>query len=343
MLTELEPEKPKETKGVKFAMIRWGILGTAGIVKSAFLPALHETRTGVAWHIGSRDLARAEQFAKDYNVARASGSYQAVLDDDQVDAIYIPLPNHLHYEWTLKALQTGKAILCEKPLTGSLAQTQEIIERAQQRHALLWEAYAFQFQPQWQRVEELIRQGAIGAPQEIHGTFNTVLARTDDVRWVKAFDGGAFNDLGCYPVHITSLLLKDTPHQVIAQALMKGEVDGAMWGMLTYPDQVQLMMNVSFFRRYDTFTRFVGTEGEIRITKMYHPGARDAIEWRQGNRVIYEYPMKGQLPFTDMLSHIHQVLRQECQPVQLVTDVGLPTAQTMELVRRSWHELPSFA
>lgn len=318
-------------------MIHWGILGTANIVGRSFLPALNAMPDGVAWHIGSRDLKRAEVFAKANQIQHASGTYQSVLDDDRVDAIYIPLPNHLHHEWTVKALATGKPVLCEKPLTGSLTQTLDVVKRAQETHALLWEAYAFQFQPQWLRVQELIEQGAIGTLEEIHGTFNTVLNRPDDVRWVQAYDGGALNDLGCYPIHATALLLKTVPSQVMARATLKDGVDGAMWATLSYPGprSVQLYMNVSFYRPYDTFTRFVGDEGEIRVTMMYHPRARDYIEWRQGGRIIHEYPMNGQLAFYDMIEHIHQVIRHEREPRQLVADVGLPTARAMDMVRQA--------
>ncbi len=318
--------------------IRWGILGTAGIVRGAFLPALQEAQGGIAWRIGSRNAESAKLFAQTHGVIHASGSYQEVLEDDQVDAFYIPLPNHLHYEWTKALLNTKKPILCEKPLTGSLALTKDLVERAKEQHALLWEAYAFQFQPQWHRIKQLILDRAIGELQEIHGTFNTKLERKDDVRWVKAYDGGAFNDLGCYPVHVTELLMKSLPHKVLAQAEFSGEVDGLVWGALTYSGNpmMQLFMNVSFFRPYDTFTRFVGTKGEIRVDKMYHPGAGDGIELRQENRVVREYPMKGQLPFTDMISHIHQVIRGEKEPMQLVTETALPTAEAMDLMRRQW-------
>ncbi len=318
--------------------VRWGILGTAGIAHGAFLPALREVQGGVAWRVGSRDLGRAQVFARENGVLHASGSYQSVLDDDQVDAFYIPLPNHLHYEWAMAAMNTGKPILCEKPLTGSLERTRDIVRGARERGALLWEAYAFQFQPQWQRVRQLITEGAIGELEEIHGTFNTQLHGEQDVRWVKAYDGGAFNDLGCYPVHVTQLLMKSLPDHVVARAQMRGEVDEAVWAALTYPGDatMQLLMNVSFCRRYDTFTRFVGTEGEIRVDKMYHPGVRDCVELLQKDRVIREFTMTGQLSFTDMISHIHQVMRHEAEPTQLVTEVGLATAEAMELVRSQW-------
>ncbi len=318
--------------------IRWGILGTAAIVSGAFLPALREERGGVAWRIGSRDLERAKLFAQSHGVVHASGSYREVLEDDQVDAFYIPLPNHLHYEWTRALLDTGKPILCEKPLTGSLVLTQELVRRAKEKHGLLWEAYAFQFQPQWMRVLQWISQGAIGELEEIHATFNTKLERAGDVRWVKAYDGGAFNDLGCYPVHISELLMKSLPIEVSARAEMQEDVDKAVWASLTYPGDLrtQLLMNVSFCRPYDTFTRFVGTNGEIRVDKMYHPGVRDNIELRQKNRVIKELTMEGQRPFTDMIAHIHQVIRQERPPIQLATEVGILTAEAMEQVRSQW-------
>ncbi len=300
------------------------------------MPALREAGGGEAQLVGSRDLERARQFAQENGVAQAAGNYQEVLDSEMVDALYIPLPNHAHYEWALKALETGKPVVCEKPLTGLLADTQQVVEKAMERHALLWEAYAFQFQPQWLRLAQLIAEGAIGPVEAIYGTFDTVLGRPGDARWFKALQGGALNDLGCYPVHVASLLLKASPADVYAQAHVPDEVDESVWAVLSYPGAQRLMMNVSFVRRYDTFTRIAGSLGEIRLSNTYHPSARDTLEIRYADRVVREYPMGGQLPFTDMIRHIHAVIRGEQAPIQLVEDVALPTARAMEQIRTNW-------
>ncbi|AUW95103.1 MAG: gfo/Idh/MocA family oxidoreductase [Sulfobacillus thermosulfidooxidans] len=317
-------------------MIRWGIMGTADIARGGFLPALQEAGGGEAWLVASRDMEKARQFAAQNGVVKAAGDYHAILESDEVDAIYIPLPNHAHYEWTMKALKTGKPVVCEKPLSGSWSEAEALIKEAQRTHALLWEAYAFQFQPQWLRVQQLVWEGAIGDHVEIHGTFNTVLGRPGDARWFKAFQGGALNDLGCYPVHVTSLLLKDLPGDVWARAHVPQEVDESVWAVLRYAGMQQLIMNVSFVRRYDTQTRIIGSEGEIRLSNTYHPSARDAVEIRTAQRVVKEYTMQGQKPFTDMIRHVHAVMQGVSEPIQLVRDVAWPTLWTMEQIRSRW-------
>ena len=317
-------------------MIRWGIIGTADIARGGFLPALREAGGGQAWMVASRDLERARLFASENGVAKACGDYNEIVESDEIDAIYIPVPNHAHYEWTMKALQTHKPVLCEKPLSGVWHQAEAVVKEAQRTRALLWEAYAFQFQPQWLRVQDLIREGAVGDALEIHGTFNTVLGRPEDARWAKAFQGGALNDLGCYPVHVASLLIREDPEDVWAQAEIPHEVDESVWGVLRYPSRQQLIMNVSFVRRYDTFTRIVGSAGEIRLSNTYHPSARDAVSVYSKRGVVKEYTMQGQLPFTDMLRHIHAVARGDSEPMQLAADVSLPTAWAMEKIRCHW-------
>ena len=242
-------------------LVEWAILGTGGIVRSGFLPALAQAAGGHVAVIASRDAARAAEMARHYGIARAYGDYRAVLADDRIDAVYIALPNALHLPWVLACVAAGKAVLCEKPLTLQAVETEQIGESSRAQRVPVWTAYAFRFHLQWRRVREAVQGGQIGRVQTIYGTFTTRLQRQDDIRWQGVLGGGALWDLGCYPVHLASGLLAEAPVQAVAQARWRGDVDQATSAILRYPSGAELIMHVAFDRSFDAFTRIVGDAG----------------------------------------------------------------------------------
>src|SRR5437764_3680862 len=141
--------------------VRWGIISTANIARVAFLPAVREAG-GEAAAVGGRDPGRTQRWAGDNGVARAVTGYQPLIDDPELDALYIPLPNSLHAEWTIKALRAGKAVLCEKPLAGTLAETEQVLAVAKETGTPLWEAFVFPFHDQMARLRTLLAEGVIG-------------------------------------------------------------------------------------------------------------------------------------------------------------------------------------
>ena len=165
--------------------IRWGILGTAGIAESAFLPALRETNEGVALTVGSRTLERGRAWAEEHGVTRAVEGYDAVIADPEVEAIYIPLPNGLHAEWTIAALEAGKVVLCEKPLCGTVEDTERVLAAARATGVPLWEAFVFPFHEQMDLVRAMLADGTIGTVREIQSRFHFVLDDPDDIRSVR--------------------------------------------------------------------------------------------------------------------------------------------------------------
>ncbi len=181
--------------------IRWGIIGTANIARAAFLPALRAAG-GIAAAVAGRDLARAQEYALAHGVERAVRGYQALIDDPDVDVLYIALPNSLHAEWTIRALQAGKPVLCEKPLCGTLADTERVLSVARQTGTLLWEAFVFPFNEYMRRIRSLIADGAIGELREIQSDFHFRVSRPDNIRMSAELQGGALRDVGCYPVRL---------------------------------------------------------------------------------------------------------------------------------------------
>ena len=180
--------------------LNWGVITTGGIARK-FAADLRQSRTGQLVAVGARQLTDAQQFAADFGATRAYGDYAGVLADPAVEAVYIGTPHPWHAEWAIKAAAAGKHILCEKPLTLSLADTERVIAAARQHRVLLMEAFMYRFHPQTRQVVELVQSGAIGDVQLIRASFNVLCPFDPEHRmFKKGLGGGAILDLGCYPV-----------------------------------------------------------------------------------------------------------------------------------------------
>jgi predicted dehydrogenase len=310
--------------------VRWGILGAASIARGQFMPGLRETGDGVAAVVASRDLARAQAFADAEGVERAVDDYRALLADDQIDAVYIPLPNSLHAEWTLEAIEAGKHILCEKPLCARVADTERVIAAARSHpEAPLWEAFVFPFQAQHLRIVELIAEGAIGALREIDSAFHFGLRATEDIRLSAELGGGALADVGCYPIRLGHELLGPVGGPMSVYARVEGEVEVDATAIVAHGDQ-RLTLTCGFGRPYDTFTRLLGDGGRVHLTNPFHPGPDDRLEiHRPGAEPVVEHPTQDARSFTAALRHIHAVVRGEQEPRHLAVDSALSTATTL--------------
>lgn len=315
--------------------IRWGILGTAHIVEASFLPALREA-DGTAAVVGSREARRAETFARRNGIERGVGTYEAVLEDPSIQAVYIPLPNSLHVPWAKRAIEAGKAVLAEKPLGVSEAEVRELCDFARARKALLWEAFVFPFQPQFERLQELLAFGAIGELREIESSFHFQSRSRADIRFDAELGGGALMDVGCYPIHLANLLFREGPVEAWARASWAAEgVDEAVRGCLAYPSGGMLQFSCGMTGPYDTFTRIIGSKGEMRLTNPFHPGEEDTLKIRADRHVRRESLSEGEPSFTPALRHIQEVLSGEERPRHLATEDALVTADAIQRVRES--------
>ena len=313
--------------------IRWGILGTAGIAESAFLPALRETGEGVALSVGSRNIERGRVWAKEQGVTRAVEGYDAVIADPEVEAVYIPLPNGLHAEWTIAALEAGKVVFCEKPLCGTVEETEHVLAAARATGVPLWEAFVFPFHEQMARVRAMIDDGTIGKVREIQSRFHFVLDDPDNIRLFANLAGGSIQDVGCYPIRLARLLFDAEPDLSRAIADAEWTADGAdteMWGALVFPGERRLVFSCGFRSGYDTFTRVLGTEAEIRITGPFHPDADDELTIvRDGEFDTQPAPTSGEMSFTPAIRHIHRVIRGLEEPRHLAVDEAMGNARAI--------------
>jgi predicted dehydrogenase len=196
--------------------LRWGVLSTAGIGLKHVIPAMQQSQLTTIAAIASRDLAKARQAAAKHGIPKAYGSYEELLADPEIDAIYNPLPNHLHVPWTIKAAEAGKHVLCEKPLSLTTAEAETLIAVRARTGVKIGEAFMIECHPQWKRVRELLREGRIGQLRSITGVYSYNNTNPADIRNHLESGGGGLLDIGCYLIHASRLAFAAEPTRVVA-------------------------------------------------------------------------------------------------------------------------------
>ncbi len=196
--------------------VRWGVLGVANIAVKKVIPAMRSCELAEVTAIASRTLAKAKEAGQALGLPKAYGSYEELLRDPEIDAIYNPLPNHLHVSWSIQAAQAGKHILCEKPIALSAAETRKLIEARDRTGVKIGEAFMVRTHPQWLRARELVRSGEIGELKAITSTFSYFNIDKTNVRNIAGIGGGALLDVGCYPITMSRFLFEREPKRVAA-------------------------------------------------------------------------------------------------------------------------------
>ncbi|MDQ6700182.1 MAG: Gfo/Idh/MocA family oxidoreductase, partial [Acidobacteriota bacterium] len=179
--------------------VRWGILGAAKIGIQKVIPAMQKGKWSEIAAIASRDLNKAQTAARDLGIPKAYGSYEELLTDPEVEAIYNPLPNHLHVPWSVKCAEAGKHVLCEKPLSLTVGEAKELVQVRDRTGVKMGEAFMVRTHPQWLRTRELVKSGRIGELRCVTGFFSYSNADPTNIRNIPEYGGGALMDIGCYP------------------------------------------------------------------------------------------------------------------------------------------------
>jgi xylose dehydrogenase (NAD/NADP) len=248
---------------------QWGLLSTAKINR-AILNAMPNSGRGEMLAVGSRDLDKAKAYAAEHNIPRAHGSYEALLADPEVDIVYIGLPNGLHAEWTIKALQAGKHVLCEKPFALTLADVDAMHAAAQAAGRVVAEAFMYRHHPMVIRAKELAESGAIGRPRFLRASFSFYLDRAYNVRWDPALGGGALWDVGCYPMSLARYFF-GAPERVEGwQVLSPSEVDETLVGTLYFSNERVAQFDCSFRMPYRSVAEIVGESGSLVLSHPFH-------------------------------------------------------------------------
>ncbi|MCW2662537.1 MAG: oxidoreductase [Mycobacterium sp.] len=270
--------------------IRIGILGAARIAPLALVtPAKEHSQVEVA-AVAARDPARGRAFAAKHGIPRVHESYEALIADAELDAVYIPLPNGLHGRWTRAALAAGKHVLCEKPFTANAAEAREIAELAANSDRVVMEAFHYRYHPLTRRVEEIIASGEVGKLKRVEAALCFPLPKFSDIRYNYSLAGGALMDAGCYAVHMVRTYGGSTPEVVWAEAKLRGpQVDRAMTAEVKFAGGHTGRVRCSMWssRLLQISARVVGEQGELRIFNPVMPSVfhRLTIRSPDGRRV----------------------------------------------------------
>lgn len=245
--------------------LRWGILGCARISRSGLIPGIRDSQTGTLTALASRDGATAAEWAREFGVPRSAGSYEEVLADPEIDAVYIPLPNELHKPWVLAAADAGKHVLCEKPLALDAAEARAMATHCRERNVILMEAFMWRQQPRSTALKKLVSEGTIGALRLIRASFSFPI-ELNDWRLDPARGGGALWDVGCYGVSAARFYTDAEPLGIRARAhFWATGVDMTLAAVLEFPDDVVATVDCSFEQPSRCFVELVGTEGVIEV------------------------------------------------------------------------------
>jgi D-xylose 1-dehydrogenase (NADP+, D-xylono-1,5-lactone-forming) len=249
--------------------VAWGLLSTANINRKLLAGARHSDRVDVV-AVASRNRCRAEAFARENGIERAHGSYEELLADPAVEAVYISLPNSLHVEWSVRALEAGKHVLCEKPLTRRAAEAERAFDAAERAGRILMEAFMYRHHPQTRRVAELVRDGSVGPLQVVRAIFSFPVQGAENVRLDAGLEGGALMDVGCYCVSGARLLAGEPEHVYGEQVTTDSGVDGLFAGTLSFPGGVFGHFHCGLFLQHQDELEAIGEEGSVFVDDPWH-------------------------------------------------------------------------
>jgi predicted dehydrogenase len=270
------------------------VISTSNIGRVAVNPAIQASRNGELLAVASRDLRAARDFAEASGIPEHHGCYEDLLADDRVDAVYNPLPNSMHKDWTIRAAERGKHILCEKPLALDAAQCRDMAAAADANGVKLMEAFMYRFHPRTDRVLELLGEGTIGEIRAIRSSFTFRLTRPENIRWDPELGGGALMDVGCYCVNVSRTLAGAEPVEVQALANLRSTgVDQELAGTLRFADGLLAHFDCALTLERCEAYEVAGTEGFLRVPAAFLPGTDTAVieEHRaRGETTVHSVP-----------------------------------------------------
>lgn len=255
--------------------LRWGVLSSAKIGRTKVIPAIQTSALGEVIAIASRTQESANKAAQELGIKRAYASYEELLADPDVDAIYNPLPNHLHVPWSIKAIEAGKHVLCEKPLGLNTADVEKLIKVAQAHpHLHVMEAFMYRFHPQWQTAKKIVLEGSIGQVRSIHSHFAYNNHDLDNIRNNPDWGGGALMDIGCYCISLSRFIYDQEPLRILGQITPYPgfDVDCLVSGIMEFADG-NATFTASTKSEAEQYVEIYGERGSILIPLPFNPNA----------------------------------------------------------------------
>lgn len=245
--------------------IRWGVLGCARIARLQVIPAIQRCAHATLQSVASRDQGKLAEFRGRFGAFTAHASYESLIGDPLVDAIYLPLPNSMHCEWAVKAMRKGKHVLCEKPLALNAREAQEMANVARECGVLLMEAFMYRYTDRTKKVRAVLDGGALGEIRSINSTFRFFLDRKDTIKENATLGGGALFDVGCYPLNLIGMVTEDEPESVAVECEMAHGVDVNLSAVMRYPNGLLASLHCGFNAFGRMHSEIVGTNGLLLI------------------------------------------------------------------------------
>ena len=297
--------------------IRFGVLGAAKITPDALIkPAADSQRVEVV-AIAARDPERARGFAEEHGIPQVDSSYEALIRNPDIEAVYNPLPASLHAEWTHRALEQGKHVLCEKPFAANAVETEEMVAAAEESGLILLEAFHYRYHPLANRIQEVVASGALGDIQQVEAVFCVPISDPEDIRYDLSLGGGATMDLGCYPIHWARLATGTEPSVIRAEARQGPPgIDLAMSAEMRFPGEIHCEVRCSMApdTGFQAFLQVTGSRGELRADNplVPHLGHRLRVSSDGGEEIE---TLEGQTTYHHQLdAFVAAVIDGESQP-----------------------------
>ena len=302
--------------------VRWGILGTASIAKRMVVPSVQRLHFAVVAGVASRNIDKAERFAREFGIPAAYGSYAELVESDGIDAVYIPLTNDLHLPWILESIRHGKHVLCEKPLAMNADEVRRIQEAAKNSGLFVMESVCTYFHPVHRRARELVSQGRIGDVHLVRISLsNDFGGRREDFRWKKELGGGALLDLGGYCVRTARFVLGSEPRLVSAHGTFDPDtgVDTNMSVLLTFGGGGAAMIDTGILSTFRNYYEVIGTRGKIAVETPYGNGteARTVKVYDVRSNVVLEETLTAHQFFVQMETVSRCILEGKPAPIPL--------------------------
>ncbi len=297
--------------------VKWGILGNATIARKCVIPAIQKSRNGQVQALATRSPRSAAEVISANKIPQVYDKYENVLTDSSVDAIYIPLPNHLHLPWTIKALSAGKNVLCEKPLSCTAGEAREMAAAAHDNRLILMEAFMYRFHPRSQHIKQIIDRGVIGKPCLVRSAFcyhmdDNILKTGENARLTPEMGGGALLDVGCYSVSVARWFMASEPIQVQAQAQYNPNgVDIHMVGTLLFSRGQLAVVEASFISALQQTFTVVGSAGAVDLPHdAFIPWEKDAVFMLRGKdqEIGEKHVIPGADEYQLMVEHFADVV-----------------------------------
>ncbi len=300
--------------------VRWGVIGVSSIAVRAVIPAIQRSHNGRLDAIASRTAAKANEAARRMRIPRAHDSYEALLDDPDVQAVYIPLPNSLHREWTVRCAEAGKHVLCEKPLGLSAGECDEMIAACRQHGVVLMEAFMYRFHPRTERVAQMAHEGALGEVRLVRAGFTSFVQNPHGhSRFRPDLGGGALYDVGCYIVNLSRMILGEPEEVCAGGRLWETGIDEHVGAVLRYAGGQMALLDCSLRLPRRQEYEVVGTEARVIVPNAFVPGPVETEYHlvRGTERTTHAVPGVDQ--YQRMVEHVGDAIRSGA-PVRLLPE-----------------------